>query len=321
MLSLRILALFLSFLSPLVSAQARCQYYPLRNFADLFIEAQTFGELDPSFTISPSNFTFLQNGKLTMPSASTLVTPLEIDLEITLIDQTNCAIYTEWIIADPKNPHVIGAQIHFGFRDSEAVGLEVNRIELLKASTSLGTWSFNASATLGYARGETWEATAQTERTPREGLLGAADSFLRWLAEEGNSTEAVPFRTPCSRLEGGQYDAEACGGFKAAGKGVLAAEKRYVVDEVSGGVSVMFEPEGSGTVESYMLRVEGGKLRNAVHYIAEGQPEDGGVEEYNSLAAALLGVLPALRSLQISLVGVPIDHGKPEDVDLIEVLL
>jgi hypothetical protein len=263
MLSLHTLTFLLAFLLPLAFAQARCQYYPLRNFADLFIEAQTFGELDPSFTISPSNFTLLQNGKSTTPSASTLSTPLRNDLEITLIDQTNCAIYTELIIADPNNPHVIGAQIHFGFRDSEAVGLEVNRIDILKASASLGTWSFNASATLGYAKGENWEAIPQADRTPREALLGAADSFLRWLAEEGKNTEAVPFGTPCSRLEGGQYSAEVCSsGFgSVSGAGVLAAEKRYVVDEVLGAVSVVFEPEGGGTVESYMLRVEGGKLR------------------------------------------------------------
>ncbi|KAK4448984.1 hypothetical protein QBC34DRAFT_464244 [Podospora aff. communis PSN243] len=239
MFSLHVLTFLLASLLPLVSAQARCQYYPLQNFADLFIEAQTFGEIDSSFTISQSNFTLLQNGKPTTLSASTLSTPLRNDLEITLIDQTNCAVYVELVIADPKSPHVLGAQIHFSFQDSAAggVGLEVNRIDILKSSASLGTWAFNASATLGYAKGEDWEAIPQTDRTPREALVGAADSFLQWLAEEGKNAEAVPFGTPCSRLEGGQYNAEVCSsGFRSgSGKGVLAAEKRYVVDEVVGG--------------------------------------------------------------------------------------
>jgi hypothetical protein len=247
-------------LLPLVSAQARCQYYPLRNAADLFREAQTFGELDPSFAVSPNNFTFLQNGKPTTPAASILSTPLEVDLETTLIDQENCAVYTELIVADKGKPHVIGAQIHFGFRDSDGFGLEATSVEIVKAAT--GSWQFNASATLGYVRGEDWEAIPQTERTGREGLVGAADAFLSGAA-------VVPFGTPCSRLEGSVYTPEVCSG-GLVGKGVSAAEKRYVVDEVVGGVNVLFE--GSDTVESYTFRVLQGKLRYVHHLVVAKEP-------------------------------------------------
>ncbi|KAK0646821.1 hypothetical protein B0T16DRAFT_511323 [Cercophora newfieldiana] len=202
-------ALPLFLLLPLTSAQqARCQYYPLRNFADLFIEAQTFGELDPSFLFSP-NYTFLQNGKPTTPAASTLSTPLPIDLEITLIDQANCAVYTELIIADAKSPRVIGAQIQFAAEESDAggVALQATRVEIVKASASVPVpgistnWQFNASAALGHVRGEDWEAIAQTERTAREGLVGAAEAFLEWVGE-GRAVDGVPFGVPCSRLEG-----------------------------------------------------------------------------------------------------------------------
>jgi len=260
-----ILTSVLALLFPLVSAQARCQYYPLRNAADLFREAQTFGELDPSFALSP-NYTFLQNGKPTTPASSILSIPLEIDLETTLIDQENCAVYTELIITDKKKPHVIGAQIHFGFRESDGISLEANRVEILVVKGSEGSRQFNVSAVLGYVQGEDWEAISQTERTGREGLLAAADAFLGWLGEV-KGAEAVPFGAPCSRLEGSVYSPETCNGRlqgEEAGKELVAAEKRFVVDEVVGGVNVVFE--GKETVESYLLRVLQGKLRY-VHHI------------------------------------------------------
>ncbi|KAK0646739.1 hypothetical protein B0T16DRAFT_414183 [Cercophora newfieldiana] len=61
--------------------------------------------------------------------------------------------------------------------------------------------------------------------------------------------------------------------------------------------------------------------RESTQGIAEGHPEDGGVERYQSLASTLPGVFPGLKSLHIALRGWPIDYGKPEGVDLLELLL
>lgn len=273
MLSTLALALFVSLspLLPLASAQqTRCQYYPLRNAADLLLESLAFGDPDPSFAFSP-NSTFLQNGKPTTLSLSILSIRHKISNDVTLIDQDGCAIYTEVISAEGENKGVFGVQARFGFTESEAggVGLQAERIEILMVGggTSVQNKEFDATKVLGYMEGENWEEIVQTERTGREVLIGAVQAYLDWYAGK-KEIESVPLAKPCSRLEGTMYSSDVCSMVTngEVGQSYAMTEKRYVADEVLGGVNVMFE--GSRTVESFMFRVQDGKLRHVHHFVA-----------------------------------------------------
>jgi uncharacterized membrane protein len=60
---------------------------------------------------------------------------------------------------------------------------------------------------------------------------------------------------------------------------------------------------------------------NGVQGVAEDQPADGGPEGYRAAAAVLQKVFPGLRSLHLAITGPPIGYGKPEKIDLVELLL
>jgi len=69
----------------------------------------------------------------------------------------------------------------------------------------------------------------------------------------------------------------------------------------------------------WVLRLWG--AQETIHNLAEDHPPDGGLERYEALAAALPGVFPGLRSLHLAITGAPIGYKKPEEVDLLELLL
>jgi len=237
---------------------------------DTYAKSQQRGEIDPLLTAS--NSTIYRENAVTTPITSGLLSkPMNVDYSRTLIDQGNCATYTELIITDPRNPHVVGTQIRF--RPTTANGkLEVVLIDSVVATT--GHEGFNATGTLRGVEGQRWDSIARANQPNREGLKAVADVYLDlWdntntsstTNTTGTGTEVVlVYDTPCVRLQGGELVTESCVPPVITSQGVKGAntDRRYVIDETVGGVSV-FSSFGSkgGVPDSHEFRIVEGKVQ------------------------------------------------------------
>ncbi|KAB5582266.1 hypothetical protein GE09DRAFT_262590 [Coniochaeta sp. 2T2.1] len=228
------------------STAATCDRAFLQSQADTYVAAQAAGSAAGVQT-SSANFTYTQNFKAATLSTGILATPLKIDHNRTTLDTTQCATFTELIITDAKNPHVIGTQMRFGADGA------LTLMETLVTST--GDWLFNPAGTLKYAAPENWGPIEEAKRDTRAVIQAAADAYLDLFNDKNVK---VPWGNPCARLEGGSYVQPSCN--VGVPSGIKNVNRRYVVDEVTGSCDVFFDFAGADP-DSHEFRVEGGKLR------------------------------------------------------------
>ncbi|MDB5716900.1 MAG: hypothetical protein JWM38_327 [Sphingomonas bacterium] len=237
-------------------AQAGCTRAELQTLADKYIAAQTSGDVGKL----PLGL-WVQYSEQMDPSASMgsgmLSAPQKIDFHRSLLDTQSCSTFTEVVIADPAHPYVLGTRLQIR-------GGSVNEIETLV--TDRDDWLFNAANTLKYSRAEKWTEIPAAERDSRETLLAAANAYLDLFNDKN---VAVPWGTPCARLEGGLYTAKGAPGVASpedsCNVGVPAGQKlinrRYVVDEALGAVAVLLNFGNNQLPDAHIFRVEKGKLR------------------------------------------------------------
>jgi hypothetical protein len=124
-------------------------------------------------------------------------TPLKPDFHRNLIDVTECAAFTEIIIADTakgRNPkqYVLGARLRVTENKISEVSLVV---------TQTGDWGFNAKTYLNASSSKkedsVWTKPGYIER---EELRAAAYAYFAYF---GDKTVDVPWGIPCVRVEGG----------------------------------------------------------------------------------------------------------------------
>lgn len=230
--------------APTLSA-ATCDRDFLKSQTDAYVAAQTAGSAAGVKT-SSANFTYTQNFKAATVATGILATPLKIDHNRSTFDTTQCATFTELIVTDTKNPHVIGTQMRFDA--GELVKMET-------IVTSTGDWLFNPSGTLKYAAPENWGPIDEAKRDTRAVIQAAADAYLDLFNDK---SVKVPWGNPCARLEGGSYVQPSCN--VGVPSGIKNVNRRYVVDEVQGAVDVFFDFAGADP-DSHEFRVESGKLR------------------------------------------------------------
>ncbi|EAU87864.1 hypothetical protein CC1G_01511 [Coprinopsis cinerea okayama7 len=239
-------------------AQASCTYASLQSLTSTYVDSQTQG--DPTLLISNSllpSITYTENFKPSSLSTSILSTPLKIDHTRSLHDTTQCATYTEIIVANGEAHYVIGTQIRLG-EDGESV----EKIETIV--TTEGDWLFNATATLYYASREDWFTIPEEERDTREAIQAGGDAYLDLF---NDPTVQVPWGQPCARLEGGIYSGtippspdDTCN--VGVPEGMPIVDRRYVIDETVGAVDVFVDFNGpGGRPDSHEFRLEKGKLR------------------------------------------------------------
>lgn len=256
--TLLLLVLSSSLLAPLTSfAQVSCTRGGLQNAIDLYIEAQTSGDLS-SMPLA-SSVSYQENIAYADISEGIVNTAMEIDHHSSIIDEDSCQTFTEVIVTDEETPYVLGTRMRINH------GM-IAELETLWTTT--GYWLFDADAYLGYSSTEDWGPIAPEERDTRGTLVGAANAYLDAFLE--GKIDMVPWGFPCVRVEGGAYtgtgsDDDSCEVGVPAG--VNIANRRFVVDEVLGSVLVFctFGPGGpnggSGSPDSHLFRVENGKLR------------------------------------------------------------
>lgn len=242
--------------SPIAANTSDCTRDFLKAATDTYLATQTSGKPDTLIKAYGSgNITYNEDGVSRDLTTGILSQPLAIVHNMSLLDTTQCATFTEIIVTDPHNPRVIGTQMRF-------TGAHLTKIETLV--TQDGDWAFNATGTLHYAEAETssgkWDPIQPVEaRDSRAVIQAAADAYLDLF---NNKSVVVPWGTPCDRLEGSWYTGNGSATDSCAvgvPDGVRIFNRRYVIDEVVGSVDALVT---FGTrPDSHMFRVAGGVIR------------------------------------------------------------
>jgi len=203
-------------LAPKSIASEGCKRDGLTAAADAYLKAMEAGD----YTLMPlaANAKYYENdnsakqtysgGKMTYEKEVKFgeglwKTPLKPDFHRNLIDVTECATFTEIIIADTakgKNPkqYVIGARLRVTENKISEVSLVV---------TQAGDWLFDAKTYLSASSSKKADSVwAKPGYIEREELRAAAYAYLAYF---GDKTVDVPWGIPCVRVEGGMSTQDA----------------------------------------------------------------------------------------------------------------
>ncbi|KAK3904218.1 hypothetical protein C8A05DRAFT_13884 [Staphylotrichum tortipilum] len=251
---------------PLAPQAADCSRSLLVDAADAYVAAQTAGNASLLERVVANGWEYEENNKRGDAREGVLGKTLKIDHRRTLFDMVACATYTEIIAADPSNPYVIGTQIRHG--DDGRVTL----IDTIASTTN--SWLFDAKKTLGYVLEEKWDPIPEAKRDERSVIRAAGDAYLNMWSNAA-AANAVPWGTPCTRLEGSAYtgkgrpDDSCRAGIPSNHSQAPNTRRRYVIDESMGSVSILCVWEHMMmAADSHEFRLEGGKLRY-VHTMTE----------------------------------------------------
>jgi hypothetical protein len=246
-------------LAPALShAEVSCTRGGLQQAVELYTAAQTKG--DPSGLPLAKGVGYWENTAPADLQKGLITKPMKIDHQRSFFDTDTCQSITESIVTDKAAPYVFSTRLRVNHD-------KITEVEILWTTT--GYWLFDADAYLTHSSQENWDPIPADQRTSRGALVAAANAYLDAFLEK--RIDLVPWGFPCERTEGGRgytgkgSPADSCEVGVPAG--VNIANRRFVVDEVLGTVSVYCTfgaggPNGgSGAPDSHLFRVENGKLR------------------------------------------------------------
>lgn len=256
--------------SAVVPRQSKCNRAALLAAADAYVAAQTAGSLSGLTSLmATGSFSYVENNVKKDVATGVLSKAIKIDNRRTIVDMTECATYTELIAASNRPPYVIGTQIHHSPTDNF---VSIALIDSVASTT--GSWLFNATGTLYYARQEKWDPIPPEKQDTREHIKAAGDAYMD-LWSSATAKDRVPWGTPCNRLEGGVYTGrglptDSCAvGIPTNTSQAPNSNRRYVIDESMGSVSILCLWEHMmNAADSHEFRLENGKLRY-IHTITE----------------------------------------------------
>jgi len=264
-----ILPLALSIPAP--KSPTDCNSTTLKAGADAYVASQTSGQLLTLQSFLSGNWTYQENNKQIDVKTGVISKALKIDHRRTNIDTLACATYTELIITDSANTYVIGTQLRHGS------DMMVTLIDSIASTTN--SWMFDAKKTLQHVLEEKWDPIPIEKRDSRATIQAAGDAYLS-MWNNATASDAVPWGTPCTRLEGSAYtgkgkpDDSCKPGIPSNHSQAPNTHRRYVIDESMGSVSIFCVWEHMMmAADSHEFRLEGGKLRY-VHTmtVCGGQP-------------------------------------------------
>ncbi len=233
----------------------QCTREELQAAADSYIEAQTAGE---PLKMPLSGWTqYYEQMEVAGMGSGIISKPQKIDFHRSLLDPGSCTSFTEVVITDPAHPYVLGTFLQV--REGRVSGVET-------LITDKDDWLFNAANTMKYSSAEKWTELPPAERDSRETILAAANAYLN-LFNDKNVT--VPWGSPCARLEGGLYTAKGAPGVVSPDdtcnvgvpSGTKLVNRRYVVDEALGAVTVLLNFGNNSLPDAHTFRIEKGKIR------------------------------------------------------------
>ena len=254
------------------AAQSTCTRESLQDIADSWIHAVEAGRMTEMKLGEWVDYT--QNGARSSLGAA-LDKPHKVDWHMALLDTTTCKVYVEQVVLDPEHPEVVATQMGVGFFGTGPFNSIV---------TDKGDWLFDAKYTYEYARREDWSDLPADQQPTREALIAAADAYLDRFS---NPKVAVPFGTPCARLEGSAYtgknkDEGSCE--VGIPEGVAMADRQYIVDSVKGAINVFLKMGKNERPDSHTFRMVNGKLRY-IHTVTYCKEDNCGFDPFEKMLA------------------------------------
>jgi hypothetical protein len=239
-------------------AEVSCTRGGLQQAVDLYVAAQTKGD----FSDLPlaKGVGYWENAAPADMQKGLITKPMKVDHQRSFLDTATCQSITDVIVTDKAAPYVLSTRLRVNHD-------KIVEVEILWTTT--GYWLFDADAYLKYSSSENWEPVPAEKRESRDTLVAAANAYLDAFLEK--KIDRVPWGFPCVRVEGGKgytgkgLPSDSCEVGVPAGVNIV--NRRFVVDEVLGTVSVYCTfgapgaNGGSGSADSHVFRLENGKLR------------------------------------------------------------
>jgi hypothetical protein len=239
------------------AAEISCARGGLQRAVDLYVDAQTKG--DVSGLPLAKGLGYYENAVSADIEMGLIHKPMKIDHQWSLLDTSTCQAFVESIVADKNSPYVLGTRLRVNHD-------KIAEIEILWTTT--GYWLFNADAYLKYASTEDWGPIPAEKRDTRDTLVADANAYLDAFLE--GKIDLVPWGFPCQRTEGGAHTGKGLPSDSCevgVPSGVNIANRRFVVDEVTGSIVAFCTfgaggpNSGSGSPDTHLFRIENGKLR------------------------------------------------------------
>ncbi|EGO60087.1 hypothetical protein NEUTE1DRAFT_134154 [Neurospora tetrasperma FGSC 2508] len=141
------------------------QAVPLKNIAD--------------------DFQYIENNKTTLIITGIFSSILKMDFNRTIINMVSCLTFAEVVSTTSYKPFVLSSYIRHYLSD-----ISIYKIDTIASTT--GSWLFNASWTLQFARQENWPIMPLAQRDTRHTLQAAADTYLDMWSNK-SAINAVPW--------------------------------------------------------------------------------------------------------------------------------
>ncbi len=238
------------------SAKRGCTRASLQKTVDKYLDALKKGT--PSLMPLAPQAKYIENRKEIPFGQGIWQTPLNIDLNRSLLDVDACETFTEAISAKTGHPYVIGTRL-------KVVDKKISEVEALV--TDKDDWLFNADKYLKYSSQEKWDILPAAQRSDRQTLLNAANAYFDVFSDRSASSR-VPWGIPCARLEGGAYTNEKgdpkaiCTGGPPLEGTLQITNRRFIVDLDMGTVVGLVDfGAQNGWPDVHTFRLENGKVR------------------------------------------------------------
>ncbi len=168
-----------------------CSRPSLQAAVDSYLAAQKSG--DRSKMAFAQKVKYLENMSEVAADKAQWNTALPIAFSRSILDPVRCRTFTEVIVTEGARQAVIGTRLT----------VDDGKITVIDSLVShKGDWLFNANSYLKYSSKEDWSAAKTGPRTPMQGLINVANSYLDLFSDKFVKT---PWGKPCARLEGGAY--------------------------------------------------------------------------------------------------------------------
>jgi hypothetical protein len=243
-----------------MAPKTSCTRASLQAAVDSYLAAQKAG--DRSKMAFAEKVRYLENMSEVAPDKGMWNTALPIAFSRSFYDTNRCRTYSEVIVTQGPEQHVIGTRL----------SVDGGRITAIDSLVShKGDWLFNANAYLKYSSKEDWSAPPADGRSSMQDLINAGNSYLDLFSDKFVKT---PWGRPCARLEGGAYtnrngDPNATCEVGIPGGVLYIVNRDYVVDEEQGVINIFcrFGNSTTGMPDSHTFRIVNGKIRG-VHTIS-----------------------------------------------------
>ena len=237
-------------------AGAACTRAALQGVVDRYIASQAMG--DPQSLPILANAPYVEQNRAAVLQKGILAQPMKVEFSHSLLDVRQCQTFTELAVVDPAHPYVIGTRL--------AVNEDViTAMQTLVAGATNGP--VDADNWVRSISKEDWGVLPREQRVDRATLIAAADAYLDAFNDTGT---AVPWGTPCRRLDGGGVSGTGAHEDRCdigLPQGLKATDRSYVVDEQLGAVAALVTVGHPAQGASYLLRLVEGRIR-LVHTLA-----------------------------------------------------